>query len=153
MTAGSAGRIIAAPLLLMSATVGRSEPPTLATANPPQSAEQLIANGRRFARLDRVQACREQAAASDDIIVCAPAPVEALPVPEVYGPAYASTDGRAVDPRGVPCGASISNQCYEGLDLVAMASATVGVLLMAIDPDRNLGEGTRIPERFRGANR
>ena len=123
---------------------------------PDLFATDFLGNARALSHVRNRADCLAEAAAaartSDDIIVCAAEEAPALPVPEVYGP-VGSSDGAAVDPRGVPCGASISNNCYSGLDIMAITSATVGLLLTAIDPDRNLGEGTPIPERFRGANR
>lgn len=112
-----------------------------------------MANARRFARLNSRSDCLADAARSGDIIVCGPPQDEGLPVPEVYGPIAGSTDGAAVDPRGEPCGASISGHCYSGVDLPQLFGAAIGVVGLIIDPDRNLGEGTAIPERFRGANR
>jgi hypothetical protein len=90
---------------------------------------------------------------SDDIVVCGARTQQPLPVPEVYGPVPGSTDGAAVNPAGIPCSASISNQCYSGIDLPRLIGATVGIAALIIDPDRNLGEGEPIPQRFRGANR
>ncbi len=88
-----------------------------------------------------------------DIIVCAPIDDQQLPVPEIYGPVPGSTDGAAVDPHGPPCGASISNQCYGGIDVIGTVVGAARLIGLLIDPDRNLGEGDPIPERFRGANR
>jgi hypothetical protein len=76
-----------------------------------------------------------------------------LPVPEIYGSVRGSTDGRAIDPNGPPCGSSISNECYVGFNLLAAIPAAIDVVQLLIDPDRNLGEGTPIPARFRGSNR
>lgn len=112
-----------------------------------------MANARRFAGRRSYADCRADAAASGDIVVCGRSQSEGLPVPEVYGPVAGSTDGAAVDPHGEPCGASISGHCYTGVDLPALFGAAVGVVGLIIDPDKNLGEGTRIPDRFRGANR
>ena len=92
-------------------------------------------------------------AATGDIVVCAPVQDQALPVPEIYGPVAGSTDGAAVDPGGIPCGASISNQCWGGINLLVVIPVGIGIVQLLIDPDRNLGEGEAIPERFRGANR
>lgn len=92
-------------------------------------------------------------AASGDIVVCAPLQDQALPVPEVYGPVPGSTDGAAVDPSGVPCGASISNQCGGGVDVIRTIGGAIKLVGLLLDPDSNLGEGTAIPERFRGSNR
>ena len=112
-----------------------------------------MANARRFARIQSRSDCLADADASGDIVVCGRPQDEGLPVPEVYGPIAGSTDGAAVDPRGEPCGASISGHCYSGVDLPQLFGAAIGVVGLIIDPDKNLGEGTRIPERFRGANR
>lgn len=112
-----------------------------------------MANARRFARIQSRSDCLAEADASGDIVVCGRPQDEGLPVPEVYGPVAGSTDGAAVDPRGEPCGASISNRCYTGIDLPRLVGAAVGVVGLILDPDKNLGEGTPIPERFRGANR
>lgn len=112
-----------------------------------------MANARRFAGRRSYADCQAEATASGDIVVCGPGQDEGLPIQEVYGPIAGSTDGAAVDARGVPCGASISNHCYSGVDLPALFGAAVGVIGLIIDPDKNLGEGTRIPDRFRGANR
>ncbi len=143
-----------APAPLIAAEEAAAPPSAAAApASDQPSAEQLLANSRRYARRPSRADCLAQGDATGDIVVCGRGPDEALPVPEVYGPVAGSSDGSAVSPHGVPCGASISNNCYEGLDMVAIATATVGVVLTIIDPDRNLGEGTRIPQRFRGANR
>ena len=89
-----------------------------------------------------------------DIVVCGSrGNDQALPVPDVYGPVPGSSDGSAVDPHGVPCGASISNQCWGGVDVLGTVAGVVGVIGLIVDPDKNLGEGAAIPERFRGANR
>ena len=112
-----------------------------------------MANARRFAGRRSYEDCRTEAAASGDIVVCGRGQDEGLPVPEVYGPIAGSTDGAAVDPRGEPCGASISGHCYTGVDLPAVFGAAVGVIGLLLDPDKDLGEGTAIPQRFRGANR
>ncbi len=112
-----------------------------------------MALARRFAARRTRSDCIAEALESADIIVCAPLRDQALPLPELYGPVPGSTDGAAVDPYGVPCGASLSNNCYTGLDLIASAGAVIGMISLLIDPDQNLGEGTAIPERFRGANR
>ena len=104
---------------------------------------------RRRTRAD----CIAEAMTSSDIVVCAPRDDQQLPVPEVYGPAFGSTDGAAVDPRGPGCGASISNQCYGGIDIIATIGGTIKLVGLLLDPDANLGEGDPIPERFRGANR
>lgn len=126
-------------------------------ARPDLLTADYMGNARALSHVRTRADCLADAAAaartSDDIVVCAADDPPVLPVPEVYGPVAGSTDGAAIDPHGVPCGASISNNCYSGLDIMAITSATIGMLLMAIDPDRNLGEGTPIPERFRGANR
>lgn len=97
--------------------------------------------------------CVAEAMTSSDIVVCAPLDDQQLPVPEVYGPQAGSTDGAAVDPRGPLCGASISNQCYGGIDIIATIGGTIKLVGLILDPDANLGEGDPIPERFRGANR
>ena len=97
--------------------------------------------------------CIAEAMTSSDIVVCAPRDDQQLPVPEIYGPEFGSTDGAAVDPRGPPCGASISNQCYGGVDIIATIGGTIKLVGLLLDPDANLGEGDPIPERFRGANR
>ena len=87
-----------------------------------------MANARRFARLNSRSDCLADAARSGDIIVCGPPQDEGLPVPEVYGPIAGSTDGAAVDPRGEPCGASISGHCYSGVDLPQLFGAAIGVV-------------------------
>ncbi|QJQ32458.1 hypothetical protein GV829_08365 [Sphingomonas lacunae] len=123
------------------------------TAPSSETPVDYIANARRFARIRTHEDCRAEAAATSDIVVCGRQQDEGLPLPEIYGPVAGSTDGAAVDPRGEPCGASISGQCYSGVDLPQLLGAAVNVVGLIIDPDRNLGEGTRVPERFRGANR
>ena len=114
--------------------------------------EQLLANTRRFLQIRTAQDCRDDAAESGDIVVCGASQDESLPVPEVYGPVRGSTDGAAVDPHGVPCSASISNNCYEGIDLVSTVGTAINIVRLLLDPDRSLGDGTPIPRRFRGAN-
>lgn len=125
------------------------------TASPRASAQPIdyMGNARRFAGRRSVEDCRAEAAASGDIVVCGRVESQSLPVPEVYGPVAGSTDGAAVDPRGPPCGSSLSGHCYTGVSLPALVGAAVGVIGLILDPDKNLGEGTPIPERFRGANR
>ena len=148
--------ILVTPVAAVANNAAEDSPATASapTAGPAAlTSEELLANSRRFARRQSREDCMAQRQATGDIIVCGSQQGEGLPVPEVYGPVAGSSDGSAIDPRGVPCGASISNNCYEGLDMMAIASATVGVVLNIIDPDRNLGEGTRLPQRFRGANR
>ena len=145
----SAVSAISAPTQAEPQTPGLITAPAAAASQPVD----YMANARRFARLRSYADCRADADASGDIVVCGRAQDEGLPVPEVYGPVAGSTDGAAVDPHGEPCGASISNRCYVGVDLPKLAGAVIGVVGLLIDPDRNLGEGTPIPERFRGANR
>ena len=143
-------------LALFSSVAGFAQTPmTLPeqqAADAPPSVDQLMANTRRFLRVRTAADCRDDASQSDDIVVCGAPQDDGLPVPEVYGPVRGSTDGAAVDPHGVPCGASISNNCYGGVDLIITATAAVDVIQLLLDPDRNLGEGTPIPRRFRGAN-
>ena len=116
--------------------------------------QQILAGGRRLGGRQSVADCMAEAERSGDIIVCGSTNNgQTMPVPEVFGPIPGSTDGAAVDPRGPPCGASISNQCWGGVDLIGTAFNTVRIVGFLLDPDKNLGEGTRIPERFRGANR
>jgi hypothetical protein len=123
----------------------------------PDPVAQAMANADRLtARRTNAQCRREAAAALDrgdpDIIVCAPAENYAPPIPELYGPVYGSTDGRAVDPTE-PCGLSLQTPCFEGVDVLAAVRFVGGKILDLFDPDRDLGAGTPIPDRFRGANR
>ena len=125
--------------------------PYLAGDGP--TTEQIVENSRRFAGLTREEDCRTEAQRSADIVVCGSRRNDqALPVPDIYGPVPGSSDGSAVDPHGVPCGASISNQCYGGINLLVAIAGTVKLIGLLVDPDRNLGEGDPIPDRFRGAN-
>lgn len=143
-----------ATMALLFAAEGRAAPPVIrdlpaAIAAPPDA----MAVARQFtARRTRAD-CVAEAAATSDIVVCAPLRDQDLPVPEVYGPVPGSTDGAAVDPHGVPCGASISNDCYGSINLLVAIPVGIGIVQLLIDPERNLGEGTAIPQRFRGANR
>jgi hypothetical protein len=116
-----------------------------------------IANADRLTARRTNADCRRQAAAAiargdPDIIVCAPEQDQYLPVPEVYGPVYGSTDGRAVDPTE-PCGLSLQTSCYEGFNLLGAIPATITIVSRLLDPDQDLGTPTPIPDRFRGANR
>lgn len=119
------------------------------------TAEDFLANARRMVVRRTVADCLAESAAATggDIVVCGRTHDDSLPLPEVFGPVAGSTDGAAVDPRGEPCGASISGHCYTGVDLPQLFGAAVGVVGLILDPDKNLGEGTPIPDRFRGANR
>jgi hypothetical protein len=149
-------------LLLWGALIGALSLPAVALAQsvpaipPARTAEQAIANANRLTSRRTAADCRRAAAVAiargeEDIIVCAAEQDQALPVPEVYGPVYGSTDGRAVD---VPtCGLSLQEPCYEGVNLLAVVGFIGDKLLDVFNPDRDLGEGTPIPERFRGANR
>ncbi len=121
--------------------------PAQATPTDPMAAARAMTYRRT--RAD----CVAEAVVSADILVCAPLQDQALPVPEIYGPVAGSTDGAAVDPTGVPCGASISNQCGGGIDVIRTIAGTIKLVGLLVDPDGNLGEGDPIPERFRGANR
>ena len=125
------------------------------TAEPTPTAEDYLANARRMVVRRTVADCLADAAAAGggEIVVCGRIRHDGLPVPELFGPVAGSSDGAAVDPRGEPCGASISGHCYTGVDLPQLLGAAVGVIGVILDPDKNLGEGTPIPERFRGANR
>jgi hypothetical protein len=123
----------------------------------PDPVTTLIANADRLTARRTNADCRREAAAAiargqTDIIVCAPDHDLTLPVPEVYGPVYGSTDGRAVDPTE-PCGLSLQTPCYEGFNLLAAIPAVATIVSRLFDPDQDLGEGARIPDRFRGANR
>lgn len=129
-------------------------PPTAVQFETADPVQQILAGGRRLGGRQSVADCMAEAERSGDIIVCGSTNNgQTMPVPEVFGPIPGSTDGAAVDPRGPPCGASISNQCWGGVDLIGTAFNTVRIVGLLLDPDKNLGEGTRIPERFRGANR
>ncbi len=119
-------------------------------AAPQPDARTIMVNAARFAGVDR-EPCGTPDA-SGDIIVCAPRGDQTLPVPELYAPEAGSSDGAAVDPRGLPCGAGPAG-CYVGVGLPALARALAGGIASLIDPDRDLGEGDPIPARFRGANR
>ncbi len=131
--------------------VGYAQP-----APPPLSVEQALANNDRLTTRRTAADCRREAAVAiargdPDIIVCAALQDQVLPVPEVYGPVYGSTDGRVVD---IPtCGLSLQEPCYEGVNLLAVVGFLGDKLLDIFNPDRDLGEGTPIPERYRGANR
>ena len=145
--------MLAAPVWAQAA----APPPHIVAAPHPASdrptTEQIMDNSRRLAGLTREEDCRAEAQRSADIIVCGSRRNDqALPVPDIYGPVPGSSDGSAVDPHGVPCGASISNQCYGGINLLVAIAGTVKLIGLLVDPDRNLGEGDPIPERFRGAN-
>ena len=132
-------------------TAGSNATVQFETTDPVQ---QILAGGRRLGGRQSVADCMAEAERSGDIIVCGSTNEgQAMPVPEVFGPTPGSTDGAAVDPHGPPCGASISNQCWGGVDLIGTAFGAVRIVGLLLDPDKNLGEGTRIPERFRGANR
>lgn len=135
---------LAEPAAAAPATI--TLPVQAAPADPMAAARAMI---HRRTRAD----CVAEAAASADILVCAPLQDQALPVPEIYGPVAGSTDGAAVDPTGVPCGASISNQCGGGIDVLRTVAGAIKLVGLLVDPDGNLGEGDPIPERFRGANR
>jgi hypothetical protein len=133
--------------------------PSAAAANvPAMTAEVLIANADRLTQRRTNADCRREAAAAilrgdPDIIVCAPEQDQALPVPEVYGPLAGSTDGAAVRPEGEPCGVSLQRPCFEGVDVLAAVRFIGDKLLDIINPDRDLGAATPIPDRYRGANR
>ncbi len=127
--------------------------PTIIDLPPPQATAPDAMAAARAMTYRRTRAdCVAEAVVSTDILVCAPLQDQALPVPEIYGPVAGSTDGAAVDPSGVPCTTG-PHGCYSGVDLPKVAAALVGIAGLLIDPDRNLGEGEAIPERFRGANR
>lgn len=132
--------------------------PAQSSPGPTLTARQAMANADRLTRQRTSADCRREAAAAmargdQDIIVCAAPDDQHLPVPEVYGPVAGSTDGAAVDPRGEPCGLRVSNPCYEGFNVLAAVPALVGVVRNLLNPDRDLGPPTPIPDRFRGANR
>ncbi len=143
-----------ATIALLTTVEGQAAPPMIRDLPPAQAAlPDAMAVARQFTTRRTRADCVAEAAATSDIVVCAPLRDQDLPVPEVYGPVPRSTDGAAVDPHGVPCGASISNNCYSGVDLIGTAVGAVRIIGLILDPDQNLGEGTAIPERFRGANR
>lgn len=143
--------LVAPAILFLPATGFAHAPPP-----PALSAEQALTNADRLTARRTDADCRREAAAAiargdADIIVCAPVQDQALPVPEVYGPVYGSTDGRAVD---VPaCGLSLQEPCFEGVDVFRVAGFVADKLLDIFDPDRDLGTPTPIPDRYRGANR
>lgn len=130
--------------------------PAFAQVAPDPVAE-AIANGNRLTQRRTAADCRREAAAAvargeQDIIVCASVSDQALPIPEVYGPVPGSTDGAAVVPE-MPCGLSMQYPCFEGINLLAVVGFLSDKLLDIFNPDRDLGAGTPIPERYRGANR
>lgn len=130
---------------------------TQATPPPsPLTAGQALANAAALTRRRTAADCRQEAAAAiargeQDIIVCAVEQDQALPVPEVYGPVHGSTDGRAVEIHS--CGLGLQNPCFEGVDVFRVAGFLGDKLPDIINPDRDLGPGTPIPQRYRGANR
>lgn len=143
---------ISAALLaaLFAAPIAHAAPVML----PPQpEAEDPMAAARALTQRRTRSDCIADRVTTGDIVVCAPLDDQQLPVPEVYGPQPGSTDGAAVDPRGPPCGASISNQCYGGVDIIATVAGAARLIGLIIDPDSDLGEGDPIPKRYRGANR
>lgn len=146
--------MLLATMLLLAAAEARATPVVIRELPAAQTAppDAMVVARQFTARRTRAD-CVAEAAASSDIVVCAPLQDQDLPVPEVYGPVPGSTDGAAVDPHGVPCGASISNNCYSGIDLIGTAIGAVRIVGLIFDPDQNLGEGAAIPKRFRGANR
>lgn len=152
-----AARPILMLAVLMAAAIAATPALAQAIITMPESAAEptaaeIVVNAGRLVRGER-EACN-RSNANGDIVVCGSIRREqSLPVPEVYGPVRGSTDGRAVDPNGPPCGASISNNCYGGVDLISTAIGAVNIVRLLIDPDRNLGEGAAIPSRFRGSNR
>jgi hypothetical protein len=131
--------------------------PATAQQSESDPVARALANADRLTSRRTNADCRREAAAAimrgdPDIIVCAPAEDYREPVPEVYGPAYGSTDGRAAEPTE-PCGLSLQTPCFEGVDMLRVARFVGDKLLDIFDADRDLGAGTPIPERFRGANR
>lgn len=153
-----AGAMLAPVMLIIvpDPAPAQSPIPSPSPLTPTISAEQAIANAVRLTSRRTAADCRREAAAAlargeEDIIVCAAEQDQALPVPEVYGPVYGSTDGRAVD---IPaCGLSLQDPCYEGFNLLAAIPAAITIVSRLLDPDQDLGEAAAIPERFRGANR
>ena len=136
--------------LLAAPPAARAAPVML----PPQpQAEDPMAAARALTQRRTRSDCIAERVTTGDIVVCAPLDDQQLPVPEVYGPVPGSTDGAAVDPRGPACGASISNQCYGGVDVIGTVVGAARLIGLLIDPDQNLGEGDPIPKRYRGANR
>ena len=140
---------------ISNTVAGRAVPQTTTVQFVPNDPVQIIiANGRRLGGRQSVADCMAEAERSGDIIVCGSINNgQEMPLPEVFGPVAGSSDGAAVNPHGPPCGASISNQCWRGVDVIATAIGAVRLVGYLLNPNQNLGEGTRIPERFRGANR
>lgn len=136
---------IAAPLLLAGSAA-------LAQSEPRPTAQALVEQARQLGRSGQ---CRPgDVAANGDILVCGRAEPQGLPLPEIAGPRLAQTDGAAVDPSGVPCADSGGvRDCFAGINIPQIAIGAVNVVRSLIDPDRNLGEGGRIPRRIRGSNR
>lgn len=121
---------------------------------PPQpEVEDPVAAARALTQRRTRSDCIAERVMTGDIVVCAPVDDQLLPVPEVYGPVPGSTDGAAVDPSGPPCGASISNQCYGGVDIISTVAGAARLIGLLIDPEGDLGEGDPIPKRYRDANR
>lgn len=130
-----------------------SPQPVFVEFDTPDPVQMEMQRSRQFGQRQTTLECLRDAERSGDIIVCGRDTSQALPVPEVFGPVPGSSDGSAVNPGGPPCGASISNHCATGVDIIRTISAGVALVGLLLDPDKNLGEGTRIPERYRGANR
>lgn len=147
---------IAAVAALVLSSASAIAPAIAQVAPDPVAA--AIANADRLTTRRTAADCRRDAAAAiargeQDIIVCASVSEQALPIPEVYGPVPGSTDGAAVRPEGIPCGVVPSDPCFEGIDLLAVVGFLSDKLLDIFNPDRDLGAGAPIPERYRGANR
>lgn len=141
----SRATIIAGPLLLVSGNAW-------AQSGHQPSARELVAQARQYGRASGCEPGDRNA--NGDIVVCGRRNENGLPIPEIAGPALEQTDGAAVRPDGPPCGASGGrNECFEGIDVRAAVGAAIAGIQSLIDPDRNLGTGTPIPRRFRGANR
>jgi hypothetical protein len=144
--------LVASIGLSLAGTTARAAPVPVVTLPQagPAAPDAMDAARRYTARRTRAD-CIAEAVTSPDIIVCAPRDDQPLPVPEVYGPVPGSTDGAAVQPT-IPCELEQAG-CFSGVNLPKVAGAVIGIVGLILDPDRDLGEGAAIPERFRGANR
>ena len=110
------------------------------------TAEQIMAQTRRFTRTATSEDCAAEQASTNDIIVCGARQPRGLPIRPGDQDVQPDLESDRLARRacgGMPCAGNV-------FATVAITSGLIGLLL---DPEADLGDAERIPARFRGANR
>jgi hypothetical protein len=130
-------------MVLPSATAAQVVQPS---PEPSVTAEQLMAQTRRFTRTETMDDCFAERTSTSDIVVCGARQDQGLPLDPRDQDVQSDLESDRLARRacgGMACAGNV----------FAVVTITSGIVGLLLDPEANLGEGERIPQRFRGANR